>query len=69
MLVARFDALAKILGLFNASIIVTTLHKIIATKCYKVSVSPRVAACFTYVPVYKKYSATLSILERSRTDS
>jgi hypothetical protein len=68
MLVARFDALAKILRLFDASIIVTTLHKIIATKCYKVSVSPKVAACFTYV-LYKKYSATLSTLERSRTDS
>jgi hypothetical protein len=69
MLAARFDALAKIPGLFDASIMVTTLHKMIATKCYEVSMSPRVAACFTYVPVYRKYSATLSILERSRTDS
>jgi hypothetical protein len=69
MLIARFNALAKILRLFDVNIIVTTLYKIIVTKCYKVSISPKVAACFTYVLVYRKYNVTLSILERSKTDS
>jgi carbamate kinase len=69
MLIARFNALAKIPRLFDTSIIVITLYKIIVTKCYKVSMLPKVAACFTYVLVYKKYNVILSILERSRTDS
>jgi hypothetical protein len=29
---------------------VTTLHTIIATKCYEVSVSPKAAAQFIYFP-------------------
>ena len=38
MLIASFDTLSKILGLFNTSIIVTTLNKVIATKYYEVSI-------------------------------
>jgi len=55
--------------LFDASIIVTTLHKILLTKCYKVSMSPKEVAYITYVLMYKKYRITLSTLERSLTDS
>jgi hypothetical protein len=38
-LAASFDALSKIPGLFNASMMVTTLNKVMATKCYKVSIT------------------------------
>jgi len=51
MLPVGFTALVGIPGLFDASMMVTTLHTIIAIKCPKVSMSPKVAACFTYVLV------------------
>jgi hypothetical protein len=41
---ARFDALGRIPGLFDAGMMVTTLHKMMAMKCYEVSMSPGVAA-------------------------
>lgn len=34
---ARFDALARIPGLFDAGMMITTLHEMLATKCYEVS--------------------------------
>jgi hypothetical protein len=37
MLAAGFDALSKIPGLFDSGMMVTTLHKVMATKCYEVS--------------------------------
>jgi hypothetical protein len=40
---AGFTALVRIPGLFDASIMVTTLHKIMAMKYYEVSMSPKVA--------------------------
>jgi len=49
MLPIRFTALIRILRLFDASMIVTMLHTIIAIKCLKVSMSLKVAACFTYI--------------------
>ena len=36
-LAASFDALSKIPGLFDAGMMVITLNKVMATKCYKVS--------------------------------
>jgi hypothetical protein len=68
-LAAYFDALMKIPALFDAGMMVTTLHKMMPTKCYEVSMPPGVAARLTYVPVYSKYSTTLSTLERSGTIS
>lgn len=44
ILPTRFDALVKIPGLFNTSIMITTLYKIIATKCYEVSIPLGIAA-------------------------
>ncbi|KAG9229518.1 hypothetical protein BJ875DRAFT_355158, partial [Amylocarpus encephaloides] len=35
MLTAGFDALSKIPGLFDASMMVTTLHTVLATRCYE----------------------------------
>ena len=46
-LATEFDALGKIPGLFDAGMMVTTLHKMMATKCYEVSYSWR-AGSFTY---------------------
>jgi hypothetical protein len=46
-----FTALVGIPGLFDAGMMVTTLHTIMAMKCPEVSMSPKVAARFTYVPV------------------
>lgn len=57
---AGFTALVRIPGLFDAGMMVTTLHTIMAMKCPEVSMSPKVAARFTYVPVYSQYCATLS---------
>jgi hypothetical protein len=68
-LAAYFNDLMKIPALFDAGMMVTTLHKILPTKCYEVSMSPRVAARRTYVLVYRKYSTTLRTLERSGTVS
>lgn len=53
MLAAGFDALGKFPGLFDAGMMVTTLHKIRATKCYEVSTSSRVAALL-YLHYYKQ---------------
>jgi hypothetical protein len=36
----RFDALAKISGLFDTGMMITTLHKMMAMKCYEVSMPP-----------------------------
>jgi len=36
-LAASFDAISKIPGLFDAGMMVTTLNKVMATKCYEVS--------------------------------
>jgi hypothetical protein len=67
-LAARFDALGRIPGLFDAGMMITTLHKTMATKCYEVSISLGAGARFTNTSVCRKYSTTLSILERSGTD-
>lgn len=40
MLTAGFDALSKIPGLFDAGMMVTTLHTVLATRSYEVSISP-----------------------------
>jgi hypothetical protein len=64
-----FTALVKIPGLFDAGMMVTTLHTIMATRCYEVSMSPKVAARFTYVSVYSQYCATLSTLWTSGSRS
>jgi hypothetical protein len=63
-LAAAFDALSKIPGLFDAGMMVTTLHTVMATKCYEVSISPGIAARFTNVPLQRKYYATYSTRER-----
>jgi len=57
---AGFDALAKIPELFDAGMMVTTLHTILALKCYEVIMSPKVATRFTNVPVCSRYYATLT---------
>ena len=40
MLTAGFDALSKLPGLFDAGMMVTTLHTVLATRCYEVSITP-----------------------------
>lgn len=69
MLSARFEALAKIPGLFDDGMMVTTLHEVLATKFYEVSLSPGVAICFTHAPTHSKWSVTLSLLGKPGTDS
>ena len=68
-LAAGFDALGRIPALFDAGMMITTLHKTMATRCYEVSISPGVSTRFTYAAVYRKYRSTLSILGKPGTDS
>jgi hypothetical protein len=51
---ARFNALAKIPGLFNAGIMITTLHEMMATRCYEVSIPPGVAALLYLFSAYSR---------------
>ena len=45
-LAASFDALSTIPGLFDAGMMVTTLNKVMATKCYEASIALRGARLF-----------------------
>ena len=67
-LATEFDALGKIPGLFDAGMMVTMLHKMMATKCYEVSYSQSSQSLYLF-SVYRKYSTISSILERSGADS
>jgi hypothetical protein len=56
-LAAAFDALQRSPGIFDAGMMIGTLHKVLATNCYEVSTCPRLAA-FTYNLAHRKSNAT-----------
>jgi hypothetical protein len=59
MLAVGFNALSRILGLFNASIKVTTLNKVMATKANKASKTlPLTFLAYYFI---RKYSITTAI--------
>jgi len=58
-LAASFDALTKIPALFNASMMVTTLNKVIGTKCDKASIGPGYSGLFANALVYRRYATTI----------
>jgi hypothetical protein len=60
-LATRFNILATIPGLFDAGMMVTTLHEVLAMKCYEVSMALGVATRLTYIPVHSQWSTTLTI--------
>jgi hypothetical protein len=53
--IASFDTLSKIPALFNTSIIVITLNKVMGTKYYKASIALGYSSLFTNILVYKRY--------------
>jgi hypothetical protein len=58
MLAARFDALSGIPGLFDAGMMVTTLNKVMATKCYEAS---KTLSSVYLAYLSRKYSITVAI--------
>lgn len=56
-LAAAFDALQRSPGIFDAGMMIGTLHKVLSTNCYEVSTYPRLAA-FTYNVAHRKSNAT-----------
>ena len=69
-LAASFDALSKIPGLFDAGMMVTTLNKVMATKCYEVSIALRATVYFVDVLACRKYATIMrNIFSRSGSAS
>jgi hypothetical protein len=58
-LAASFDALSKIPALFDAGMMVTTLNKVMGTKCYEASTAPGCSGLFADALAYRRYATTM----------
>ena len=66
MLTAGFDSLSKIHGLFDADMMVTTLHTVLATKYYEVSKSS--GLCYSANQVHCVGNTVLLTVHRDRME-